>query len=363
MTTLLLFALLAFLTALSVLWSIAPGLSYVEAGRTFAYLAIFAAAVAAARLVPEAAPRVLQGLAIGTLIPVGYALVSRVWPGALAEDELSNRLGQPFDYWNAVGVVAAMAVPILLWLGVAQSRQPGRADRGLSGDGRAASSPSSSRSRAARRWPPRSGRSPGSRSCRCGSARCPCSPIPLAAAAARRRLGALEGPVHEAAPAALGEGGRRRRVRAAAVRDARGAAARRRGRERGVSRAAHRRRGCAARVGIAAVVVAVLVPLAGVTSVAFSDRGIGDRARRAHERDQDRPRGGRLARARVRVLAREVLARGLPRLRRPAARGRRRRRLREGAPPAPRTTTPRSPGTPTAGCRRRWPTSACSASP
>jgi hypothetical protein len=116
-TTLLMFTVLAFLTALSVLWSIAPELTYVEAGRTFAYLALFGAAVAAGRLAPRAAPDLLMGLLIGAAIPVGYALASRIWPGALAENEVSNRLGQPFDYWNAVGSVAAMAVPISLWLG------------------------------------------------------------------------------------------------------------------------------------------------------------------------------------------------------------------------------------------------------
>ena len=124
MTTLLLFALLAFLTAVSILWSIVPELSYVEAGRTFAYLAVFAAAVAGARLAPRAAPQLLLGLLIGAIVPVAYALASRVWPGALAENEVSNRLGQPFDYWNAVGCVAAMAVPITLWLG---SRRAGPA--------------------------------------------------------------------------------------------------------------------------------------------------------------------------------------------------------------------------------------------
>jgi MFS family permease len=117
MTTLLLFALFAFLTAVSILWSIVPELSYVEAGRTFAYLAVFAAAVAGARVAPRAAPQVLFGLLIAATVPVAYALASRVWPGALAENEVSNRLGQPFDYWNAVGCVAAMAVPIALWLG------------------------------------------------------------------------------------------------------------------------------------------------------------------------------------------------------------------------------------------------------
>ncbi len=124
MTTLLLFSLLAFLTAVSILWSIVPELSYVEAGRTFAYLAVFAAAVAGARVAPRAVPQVLIGLLIGATVPVLYALASRVWPAALAENEVSNRLGAPFDYWNAVGCVAAMAVPIALWLG---SRRTGPA--------------------------------------------------------------------------------------------------------------------------------------------------------------------------------------------------------------------------------------------
>ena len=124
MTTLLMFALLAFLTAVSILWSIVPELSYVEAGRTFSYLAVFAAAVAGAKVAPRAVPQLLLGLLIGAIVPVLYALASRVWPGALAENEVSNRLGQPFDYWNAVGCVAAMAVPIALWLG---SRRAGPA--------------------------------------------------------------------------------------------------------------------------------------------------------------------------------------------------------------------------------------------
>jgi hypothetical protein len=37
---------------------------------------------------------------------------------------VSNRLGQPFDYWNAVGNVAAMAVPIALWLGTRRTGSP-----------------------------------------------------------------------------------------------------------------------------------------------------------------------------------------------------------------------------------------------
>jgi O-Antigen ligase len=116
-TTLVLFAAVAALTALSVVWSQVPELAYIEAGRTLAYLATFAAAVAAARVAPHASPVVLKGILIGALAAVAYALASRIWPGSLAETELSNRIGQPFQYWNAVGTTAALAIPAALWLG------------------------------------------------------------------------------------------------------------------------------------------------------------------------------------------------------------------------------------------------------
>jgi hypothetical protein len=116
-TSLVLFAALAGLTALSVIWSQVPELAYIEAGRTLAYLATFAAALAAARVAPQASPVVLKGILIGALAAVAYALASRVWPGTLAETELSNRIGQPFQYWNAVGTTAALAIPAALWLG------------------------------------------------------------------------------------------------------------------------------------------------------------------------------------------------------------------------------------------------------
>jgi hypothetical protein len=116
-TALVLFAALAALTALSVVWSQVPELAYIEAGRTFAYLATFVAAIAAARVAPQASPVVLKGILIGALAAVAYALASRIWPGTIAENELSNRIGQPFQYWNAVGTTAALAIPAALWLG------------------------------------------------------------------------------------------------------------------------------------------------------------------------------------------------------------------------------------------------------
>jgi O-Antigen ligase len=120
-TSLLLFAALAVLTALSVMWAIVPELAYVEAGRTLAYLAVFAAGVAGARLAPRSAHVAVKGILLAASAAVAYALAARVWPATLAENEISNRIGQPYEYWNAVGTTAALAIPGLLWLGSRRS--------------------------------------------------------------------------------------------------------------------------------------------------------------------------------------------------------------------------------------------------
>ena len=120
-SALLAFVALAVLTTVSVLWSIAPDLTWVEANRTLTYLVVFAAGVALARLVPGSWSVLLKGVMIGAAAVVGYALASRVWPSTLAADELYARIGQPYGYWNAVGVTAALAIPPAVWLGARRS--------------------------------------------------------------------------------------------------------------------------------------------------------------------------------------------------------------------------------------------------
>ena len=112
-----LFVALTVLTALSIEWSIAPGDSWIETNRTLTYLAVFAGAVALGNLGPAAGELVLRALLIAATVIVGYAAIARVWPSDLAELEIYARIGQPFGYWNAVGVTAAMAFPLALWLG------------------------------------------------------------------------------------------------------------------------------------------------------------------------------------------------------------------------------------------------------
>ena len=120
-SALLAFTALAALTTLSVLWSIGPDLSWIEANRTLTYLVVFAAGMSLARLVPRSWSVVLKGLLVAATAVVGYALASRVWPGSLAANEIYARIGQPYGYWNAVGVTAALAIPPAVWLGARRS--------------------------------------------------------------------------------------------------------------------------------------------------------------------------------------------------------------------------------------------------
>ncbi len=117
-------ALLAAYTAISIIWSLAPSDSWVEANRTFAYLSAFAGTMALARLAPGRWPAVLGGIAIACVAVSAWALLTKVFPGALAEDETYARLRAPFDYWNSVGLTAAIGVLALLWLGARRSGRP-----------------------------------------------------------------------------------------------------------------------------------------------------------------------------------------------------------------------------------------------
>src|SRR5437588_5011621 len=119
--TLAAFAALAALTALSIIWSIIPDQSWLEANRTLTYLFVLAGAVAAGRLAPDGYAVVLRAILFAAVVITAYAIASRIWPATLASDEIYARLGQPYGYWNALGATAALAVPPALWLGTRRS--------------------------------------------------------------------------------------------------------------------------------------------------------------------------------------------------------------------------------------------------
>ena len=79
------------------------------------------AGVALVRLFPQRWGALLGGVVLASVIVCGYALLTKVFPGALNPDEVYARLREPFGYWNAVGLMAAAAGPACLWLGARRS--------------------------------------------------------------------------------------------------------------------------------------------------------------------------------------------------------------------------------------------------
>ena len=108
---------LAVLTALSLTWAANPGDAWLEANRTFAYAAVFAAGAALAHAVPGRWSAVLGAITLSAVVISAYALLTKIAPGPLNPDEIYARLSAPFGYWNSVGLMAALGVPGLLWLG------------------------------------------------------------------------------------------------------------------------------------------------------------------------------------------------------------------------------------------------------
>ncbi|HEX8156908.1 MAG TPA: hypothetical protein VF526_05935, partial [Solirubrobacteraceae bacterium] len=115
--SLLLLTALAVLTALSITWAAQPADAWLEANRTIAYAAVFAAAVALAHWVPNRWSTVIGAITLAAVAVSGYAVLTKVLPGALNPDEVYARLSAPFGYWNAIGLMAALGVPGCLWLG------------------------------------------------------------------------------------------------------------------------------------------------------------------------------------------------------------------------------------------------------
>jgi O-Antigen ligase len=114
---LLLLLALAGLTAYSITWAANPSEAWLETNRTLAYSAVFAAAVALAHSVPGRWSAVIGAITLSAVALSAYAVLTKIFPGALNPDEVYARLREPFGYWNSVGLAAALGVPGCLWLG------------------------------------------------------------------------------------------------------------------------------------------------------------------------------------------------------------------------------------------------------
>lgn len=112
-----LLALLTVLTAVSIAWAVQPQDAWLETSRTLAYLATFGGGIALVRLAPGRWGALVAATVIASAVICAYALATKIFPGALNPNETFARLREPFGYWNAVGLAAALGGPGCLWLG------------------------------------------------------------------------------------------------------------------------------------------------------------------------------------------------------------------------------------------------------
>lgn len=101
----------------SISWSIQPENSWLEANRTLTYALVFCAAIIGSQKFDSSWRVVLRAALITSITFTVFALMTKVFPEKLARDALYARLREPFDYWNATGLIAALGIPGFLWLG------------------------------------------------------------------------------------------------------------------------------------------------------------------------------------------------------------------------------------------------------
>ena len=106
------------LSGLSVVWSVQPDASWQDAGRLLAYSGVFGASVALVRLAPERWPAILGRRDAGGDDRVRLRAGDKGVPGQSSAPAVTYaRLEEPYGYWNAIGLTAAMGAIGCLWLG------------------------------------------------------------------------------------------------------------------------------------------------------------------------------------------------------------------------------------------------------
>ena len=122
-------AAIALLSALSLGWSADAGSGFTDVVRSSGYLGVFVLVGLLAR--PGMGRSALAGLAAGLTAVCLVALGSRLLALGPGDADLvstfsssAGRLSYPTGYWNALGAMAAMAVPVLVWLATEVRRRP-----------------------------------------------------------------------------------------------------------------------------------------------------------------------------------------------------------------------------------------------
>jgi O-antigen ligase len=117
--------LLAAWIALSALWSLSSASSIRELERVLVYVLV---ALAVALVLRRGdAPAVAGGVALGVVAVSTYALATRLFPDRFEtfDDPIQTyRLSEPVGYWNALGLLAALGVLLVLGIAANARRTP-----------------------------------------------------------------------------------------------------------------------------------------------------------------------------------------------------------------------------------------------
>ncbi len=103
---------LALWSGLSIVWSVAPDSSWTATNRVLVYLGF--ACLGFVLAIP--ARRLAFGVAAALAATIGWALLTKVFPGLYADYGRIARLRSPVGYWNALAQAGDALLPLGLWL-------------------------------------------------------------------------------------------------------------------------------------------------------------------------------------------------------------------------------------------------------
>jgi hypothetical protein len=104
----------------TLLWSVAPERTWAHVNRAMAYSLVIVLAITLVSSMPRALTRIAYGWLFVALACALYALAGKIIPGVtilgVGFDHTStvSRLRAPLEYWNALGLVMVLAIPIAL---------------------------------------------------------------------------------------------------------------------------------------------------------------------------------------------------------------------------------------------------------
>jgi hypothetical protein len=113
----------------TLLWSVAPDRTWAYINRSVAYTLVVVLAIAAASSAPRTIERVAFGWLTVAVACALYALAGKVMPGAeilgvgFNHTAVASRLRAPLEYWNALGLVMVLGVPVALRLATDDARR------------------------------------------------------------------------------------------------------------------------------------------------------------------------------------------------------------------------------------------------